>query len=159
MAALWRNFQTTQRNFQTYMNLHPSPEVAEMQAWIASLENEVSNLKGLEPEVARLQDLLEDRDQEIKAQDQAIAGERRKQEVFRCEAREANAREVEVSSSVSQRGQNLRQLGRGSWFFPSSSFHVRNGSISCQDCSGESRGREGRGCGREGICDRAAKER
>jgi hypothetical protein len=36
-----------------------------MQAKIASLKNEVSNLKGLQPEVERLQNLLKALDQDV----------------------------------------------------------------------------------------------
>jgi hypothetical protein len=74
-----------------YMSAHPSLKVAEMHTRIASLENEISTLKGLEPKVARFQDLFKVRDEEIAARDRIIAEEQRQEERFHCEAWEVNA--------------------------------------------------------------------
>jgi len=88
------------RNFQTYMSAHPSLKVAEMHTRIASLENEILTLKGLEPKVARFQDLLKVRDEEIAARDRIIAEEQRQEERFHCEAREVNAWKVEALAQL-----------------------------------------------------------
>jgi hypothetical protein len=58
------------------MNANPSLDVVKMQARIANLEIEVSTLRGLEPKVTQLRDLIMVWDQDVAAQDQAIAEER-----------------------------------------------------------------------------------
>lgn len=92
------------------MSSHPQ-EVAEMDAKIISLENKVSQLKVLEPEVERLQNLL-------KARDQEIAEGQRQREALRNQASEADALMCDALVQLADEGPPQGQLGSGAQFLP-----------------------------------------
>jgi hypothetical protein len=85
MAALWRNFQR-------FSVANPCPPVPE--TWV--------QIESLEGEVTRLNKLLKSQGKEISARDQSLVEEKRLKEKYKEEAREADARYVQVVATLAE---------------------------------------------------------